>query len=170
MKYFIGVPIPKNYKTKIEMLRAEIKFFTTEPHITLIPPPALPDDDSFVKKVIEVCKNTKSFQITLDKLGQFGKRVLYVGVNSPELIQLHDNIYGELNLEAEKGAYTPHLTIVKQRPGRTVDIDAIKKRAETMLIPCPKFILSSIVIYSQPKEKSIYVPYMVIPLKDTEPI
>ncbi|MGB4437677.1 MAG: hypothetical protein WBJ13_00325 [Sedimentibacter sp.] len=47
MKYFIGVPIPKNYKNKIEMLRAEFRFLTTEPHITLVPPPALPDDDSF---------------------------------------------------------------------------------------------------------------------------
>lgn len=168
MKFFIGVPIPKNYKSKIEMLRAEINFFSTEPHITLIPPPALPDDDSFVKKIIALCKNTKSFQITLDKLGQFGKRVLYIGVNSPELIQLHDIIYDELNLEREKRAFTPHLTVVKQRPGRSVDIEAIKKRAETMLIPCPKFNLKSIVIYIQPKEKSIYVPYMVIPLKDEE--
>ncbi len=165
MKYFIGVPIPKFYKTKIEMLRAEFKFFTTEPHITLIPPPSLPDDDSFVKTVIEICKNTESFDVKLEELGQFGSRVLYVSVNSTGLISLHDKIYESLNLQKEKRAFTPHLTVVKQRPGRQVDIELIKKRAEIKLIPYPDFQLNSIIVYEQPKEKSIYVPYMKIPLK-----
>lgn len=165
MKYFIGVPIPKYYKTKIEMLRAEFKFFTTEPHITLVPPPSLTDDDSFVKTVIETCKNTESFDVKLKGLGQFGNRVLYVSVNSPGLISLHDKIYESLNLQSEKRAFTPHLTVVKQRPGRQVDIEAIKKKAGIKLIPYPEFKLNSIVVYEQPKEKSIYVPYMKIPLK-----
>lgn len=166
MKYFIGVPIPKNYKYKIEMLRAEFKFFTTEPHITLIPPPALPDDDSFVRNVIRVCKEMKSFNIKLENLEQFGNRVLYVGVNSPELINLYDKIYEKLNLEKEKRAFTPHLTVVKQRIGRPIEIKEVKKRAETKLVPYPKFLLKSIIIYEQPKEKSIYVPYMEIPFSN----
>jgi len=93
MKYFIGVPIPQNYKNKIEMLRAEFRFLTTEPHITLIPPPALPDDDSFIKDLIDVCKKTKSFNIKLNGFEQFGNRVLYVNVESPELINLYNEIY-----------------------------------------------------------------------------
>jgi 2'-5' RNA ligase len=61
MKYFLGVSIPKNYKNKIEMLRAQFRFFTTEPHITLVPPPALPDEDDFIKNVIDVCKKNRAF-------------------------------------------------------------------------------------------------------------
>lgn len=163
MKYFIGIPIPKAYKSKLEMLRAKYKFFTTEPHITLVPPPALPDDDSFIKDVIEVCKKTKPFEIKLDGLDQFSNRVLYISVKSPELINLYNETYYRLNLEKEKRGYTPHLTIVKQRLGRPIDIERIKKNAEISLKPYPNFMLKSLVIYHQPKVKSIYIPYMEIP-------
>lgn len=164
MKYFIGVPVPKNYKNKIEMLRAEFRFLTTEPHITLVPPPALPDDDSFIADVIEVCQATKAFNIKLDNLGQFGNRVLYVRVHSPELTNLYNNIYEVLNLQKEQRGFTPHLTVVKQRPNRTIDLEKIKKRAEIKLAPYPEYTLNSIVIYHQPKERFMYVPYMEIPL------
>ncbi len=163
MKYFIGASIPNSYKNKIEMLRAQFKFLTTEPHITIVPPPALPDEDYFIKDLIEVCKNTKPFKIKLNRLGQFGNRVLYVNVISNELIDLYENIYDKLSLEKEKRGYTPHLTIVKQRPKRLIDIEAVKKGAEIKLIPCPEYTLKSIVVYHQPKEKFIYVPYMEIP-------
>lgn len=164
MKYFIGAPIPKAYKNKIELLRAEFRFFSTEPHITLVPPPALPDDDGFVKDIIKICKDTKKIKVALQNIGQFGSRVLYVSVSSPQLIRLHEKIYEELNIKEEERGYTPHLTVVKQRPGRKVDIPEIKDRAEARLAPYPEFFLNSIVIYHQPREKSIYVPYMEIPL------
>lgn len=165
MKYFIGVPIPKNYKNKIEMLRAEFRFFSTEPHITLVPPPALPDEDTFIEKAVEVCKKIKPFNIKLNNLDQFGNRVLYVSVNSPDLINLYEKIYENLNLQHEKRGYTPHLTVVKQRPKRPIDIDKIRKRAEIQLIPSPVYTLNSIIVYHQPKKHSIYVPYMEIPLE-----
>ncbi len=166
MKYFIGAPIPENYKNKIEMLRAEFRFFTTEPHITIVPPPALPDDDSFISDVVDVCRNTKAFKIILNELGQFDSRVLYVGVHSPGLIDLYENIFKALSLPKEKRGYTPHLTIVKQRHNKPVDIDRIKKRAETKLVSASEYTLNSITIYHQPKERFVYLPYMEIPLGD----
>lgn len=165
MKYFIGASIPENYKNKIEIVRAEFRFLTTEPHITIVPPPALPDDESFIKEVIEVCKKTPTFKVKLNQLGQFGNRVLYVGVQSLELIKLYENIYESLNLEKEKRGYTPHLTVVKQRPKRPIDIERVKERAEIKLIPTPEYTLNSITIFHQPKERFIYVPYMEIPLQ-----
>lgn len=164
MKYFIGASIPKNYKNKIEMVRAQFRFLTTEPHITIVPPPALPDEDTFIKNIIEVCKATKALNIKLNTLGQFGNRVLYIDVQSPDLINLYENIYKTLNLEKEKRGYTPHLTIVKQKPKRPIDIETVKSKAEIKLLPAPEYILKTITIYHQPKEKFIYVPYMEIPL------
>lgn len=166
MKYFIGVPIPKNYKNKIEMLRAEFRYFTTEPHITLVPPPALPDDDSFIKQIVEICKSTPKFNVKLNELGQFGNRVLFINVDSPELINLYEKIYQHLDLVKEKRKFTPHLTVAKQRIGRPIDLDLIKKRAEHKLPPYPDFVLNSIVIYKQPKEKSVYLPFMEVPFSE----
>lgn len=163
MKYFIGIPVPDSYKNKIEMLRAESRFLTTEPHITLVPPTALPDDDSFIEKVVEVCRSTKKFQVKLHNLEQFTDRVLYVGVKSPEMIVLYEKIYEALNLEKEKRGYTPHLTIVKQRPRRPIDLEKVRKRAEKRLSPYPEYTLNSIVVYHQPREKFMYLPYMEIP-------
>ncbi len=165
MKYFIGAPIPKIYKNKIEMLRAEFRFFTTEPHITLVPPPALPDEDIFIEKVVEVCRTTSPLNINLGNLDQFGNRVLYVSVDSPGLIDLHKKLYHNLNLQHERRGFTPHLTIVKQRPKRPIDIETIRKRAEIKLIPTYEYTLNSIIVYHQPKEHSIYVLYMEIPLE-----
>lgn len=164
MKYFIGAPIPKNYKNKIEMLRAEFRFLTTEPHITIVPPPALPDDDCFIGSVVEVCRNTESFKVKLGQLAQFGNRVLYVSVDSLELVKLYENIYESLSLKKEDRGYTPHLTVVKQRPRRPIDIGMVKQRAASKLLPSLEYTLKSIVVYHQPKEKFIYVPYMEIPL------
>lgn len=163
MKYFIGAPVPDSYKNKIEMLRAEFRFLTTEPHITIVPPPVLPDEDYFITELIEVCKNTEPFKIKLNKLGQFGSRVLYVNVHSKELVNLYENIFNKLKLTKEKREYTPHLTIVKQRPKRPVDIETIRKRAEVKLTSYPEYTLKSVIVYHQPKEKFIYVPYMEIP-------
>ncbi len=164
MKYFIGATIPENYKNNIEMLRAEFKFLTTEPHITLVPPPSLNDDDSFIKEVLEVCKKTTPIKIKLGDIREFSDRVLYVNVNSPELIKLYYNIFDKLNLKKENRGYTPHLTLVKQRPRHPIDIATIKNIAEIKLIPAPEYILKSITIYHQPKERFIYIPYMKIPL------
>jgi 2'-5' RNA ligase len=164
MKYFIGAPIPKIYKNKIEMLRAEFRFFTTEPHITLVPPTELPDEDTFIEKVIEVCRTTKPFNINLGNLDQFGNRVLYISVDSPGLIDLNKKIYLNLNLQQERRGFTPHLTIVKQRPKRPIDIETIRKRAEIKLIPTHEYTLNSIIVYHQPKEHSVYIPYMEIPM------
>lgn len=164
MKYFIGAPIPRIYKNKIEMLRAEYRFFTTEPHITLVPPPALPEDDIFIKKLIQVCKKTKAFDIKLSKLDQFGNKVLYVSVDSPSLIKLHENIYESLGLKMERRKYVPHLTIAKERPRRPIDIKNVRKRAEMKLLPPPNYTLNSILVYYQPRQGSIYLPYMEIPL------
>ncbi len=164
MKYFIGAPIPKTYKNKIELLRAEFRFFTTEPHITIVPPSALPDEDIFIEKVIEICRSTKPFNINLGNLDQFGNRVLYISADSPGLIDLNKKIYDTLNLQQERRVFTPHLTIVKQRPKRPVDIGTIRKRAEIKLTSTHEYTLNSIIIYQQPKEHSIYIPYMEIPL------
>ena len=169
MKYFIGVSIPKSYKNKIEMLRAEFRFFTTEPHITLVPPPALPDEDDFVEEVVDACKTIAPFDIRLNNLDQFGNRVLYVSVDSPGLIDLHKKLYENLGLQQERRGFTPHLTLVKQRPRRPVDIAAIRKRAEIKLIPALEYTLNSVTVYHQPKERSIYVPYMEIPLAKNHP-
>lgn len=163
MKYFIGIPIPKNFKNKIELLRAKFRFFTTEPHITLIPPPSLPHEDTFIKDLIEVCKNARPFNIKLHNLAQFGNRVLYVKVHSPELIALNKNLYEKLNLKRKKREFIPHLTIVKQRPGRIVNIENIRKLSRRVLPPYPEYTIDSLIIYYQPVEKSIYIPYMVIP-------
>jgi 2'-5' RNA ligase len=165
MKYFIGVPIPKGYKNRIEMLRAEFRFFTTEPHITLVPPPVLSDEDDFVEKVVDVCKTIGPFDIRLNTLDQFGSRVLYVGVDSPGLIDLHKRLYANLDLQQERRGFTPHLTIVKQRPKRPVDIVAVRKRAEIKLLPSLEYTLNTITVYHQPREHSIYIPYMEIPLE-----
>lgn len=164
MRYFIGATVPENYKNKIEMLRAEFRFLTTEPHITIVPPPSLPDEDSFIKEVIGICGKTEPFDIKLGGLGQFRSRVLYVEVNSPGLINLYDNIYKALNLKEEKRGYTPHLTIVKQRPKKPVDIEKVRKEAEVKLIPSAEYTLKSITVYHQPKERFIYIPFMEIPL------
>lgn len=164
MKYLIGIPVPKNYKNKIEMIRAEFRILTTQPHITLVPSSALPSDDSFIKDVIEICKETKPFNIKLDKLEELGNRALYINASSSELISLHHKIYSALNIENKKKEFNPHLTIIKQRPTRPINLEKLKKKTGKHLDILNEFKLNSLVIYRQPKERFIYIPFMEIPL------
>ncbi|MFA9424474.1 MAG: 2'-5' RNA ligase family protein [Sedimentibacter sp.] len=166
MKYFIGIPVPKNYKNKIEMLRAEYRFLTTEPHITLVPPTALPTDDSFIEEVVKACRSTKAITINLDNLERFNNLALYISLHSSELEILYDNICDKLHLQNEKTSYNPHLTVLKQRQNKQIDLEKIKTKIEKRLSPYPAYKLTSLVIYHQPKERFIYVPYMKIPLSD----
>jgi 2'-5' RNA ligase len=133
-----------------------------EGSIVLIDIEKAPEPEESVEEEAEANENDALQKI--QDLGQFGNRVLFVSVDSPGLIDLHNKIYDNLGLEEEKRGYTPHLTIVKQRPKRPVEIDIIRKRAETKLIPAIEYTLDSITVYYQPKEHSIYVPYMEIPL------
>ena len=164
MKYFIGVPIPKPYRDKIDAIRAEFRFFTTEPHITLIPPPSLPDDDTFISPLAGLLRGKDKLKVSLTGTGHFGSRVLYVSVQCPELSKLHDDIQAALGLPDEGRQYTPHLTIAKQRPGRPIKLKDFEERVKAVLPPYTEFNLSFLVVYKQPKEKSIYLPHMRIPL------
>ena len=80
-----------------------------------------------------------------------------------EMSDLPESVLNAIDAGKEKRGYTPHLTIVKKRPGRTIDMERVKKRAEIKLIPATEYTLKSITIFYQPKEHSIYIPYMEIP-------
>lgn len=163
MKYFIGVQVPKEFKNRIEIIRAKFKFFSTEPHITLISPNLLLNDDLFIKDLIRTCKEFGKINIKLESLDNFNNKVLYINVVSPKLIELHYKIHQNLNLEKDTNKFVPHLTIAKHRHNRPINIDRIKTYADLTLHPY-EYNVKSIVVYQQPKEKAIYIPYMKIPL------
>lgn len=164
MKYFIGIQLPESYRKRIENVRDKFNFNSTIPHITIIAPPLLPEDDIFIKDLIDVCSHIEPFEVNLTGLNNFSDRVLYIDMNSDEIINLNKAIREGLNLEEPNKKFIPHLTIVKKRAGRYIDINKARVMSEKYLLPAPKLKVDSIVVYQQPKERSAYRPYIQIPL------
>ncbi len=130
-RLFIAVPIAEEVKIKLRLLlqdlqdsKADLKMVSVENlHFTL---KFLGDvDEEKISEIIDKLTviNQKSFSLSLSGAGVFPSSerigVLWVGINSPELILLMKKINLALNyIHQEKNEEIPHLTITRVKSGR----------------------------------------------------
>lgn len=160
MKYFIGILIPENYKTKIELLRAKNQILMTEPHIKLLPSKALPNNDFFIKKLINICENYNSFDVSFYLPSNYKDKLIYSEVVSKELLLLQEKI--SLCLNIKKHNYSPKIILLKKNKPKKTHIE-LRKRKQNIELKKLSFKVNSIIVYYKPKEDFIYLPYMKIP-------
>ncbi len=164
MQYFIGIKVPNNYSFTIQAIREILNLNTTEPHITVIPPNILPNDDIFIKDLIFICSNISKFDIEINDIGQFDDRVIYLKTSSNELKNVKDKIVKGLDLTESKRAFVPHLTIYKRKFINKANIEKIQQIVKSKLPKKQSFTVSSLVVYEQKTDKAPFKPYMEIPL------
>ena len=172
-EYFIGIVPPKGYLEQIEQLQRKwIKHLGVEPHITLKAQGGLTLDEKWIDKVKKVCENFEPFQMSLDKPMYFGDHILYLSVNSTNLLDLHQKIVREISPSVdlikkyfELDDFVPHLTLGKVQNGLSVqELRDMEKLAENELTPYPNFEVDFIRIYELSIEKQRYEKYLDISL------
>jgi 2'-5' RNA ligase len=172
-EYFIGIVPPKEYLERIEQLQRKwMKHLGVEPHITLKAQGGLTLDRNWIDKVKRVCENFEHFQMSLDKPMYFGDSILYLSVNSHNLLDLHQKIVREISPSDdiikkyfELDDFVPHLTLGKVQNGLSIqELRDMEKLAEKELTPYPNFEVKFIRIYELSIEKQRYDKYLDIPL------
>jgi 2'-5' RNA ligase len=170
-EYFIGIVPPKEYLDRIEQFQRKwIKHLGVEPHITLKAQGGLTLDKTWINKVKKVCENFEPFQMNLDKPMYFGDFILYLSVNSSNLLDLHQKVVREISPSDdlikkyfELDDFVPHLTLGKLQNGLTIqELRDMEKLAENELTPYPNFEVNFIRIYELSIEKQRYEKYLDI--------
>jgi len=123
MKFFIGIIPPVATKEKIFDFQKsfpsnKVPYFN-EPHITLKAPSSLTEDKAWLAQVIALIGDHSPFQISLEDLGEFDDRVLFLEpAFSVGLMGLHSKLMDLLNPDEEASKkffegslYEPHLTL-----------------------------------------------------------
>lgn len=172
-EYFIGIVPPKEYMDRIEHLQRKwMKHLGVEPHITLKAQGGLTLDKKWIDKVKKVCENFEPFQMSLDKPMYFGDFILYLSVNSNNLLDIHQKIVQEISPSDDEikkyfelDDFVPHLTLGKVQNGLSIqELRDMEKLAEKELTPYPNFEVNFIRIYELSIEKQRYDKYLDIPL------
>ncbi|WP_345953499.1 2'-5' RNA ligase family protein [Mucilaginibacter sp. PAMB04168] len=172
MKYFAGIVPPLHIYRKLLEIQQQFGGNRLEPHITLRPPVSPLDAEAWVNIVTETASNFQPFDIKLPCTGYFGKRVLFVSVNSTRLGLLHDLLIPALKPfetpEVNKGpeGFHPHLTLGRAWCGFTPEnFIQMQQLADAYLSASPvSFEATHVRIYHKPDHHGRYQPYKDVSL------
>jgi 2'-5' RNA ligase len=171
MKYFIGVVPPKNIYDTILNIQSQFGDNRLEPHITLRPPVIVKDVDQWIKEIKTLCATVQSFNIKLPVTDRFGKRVLFISVESPELTQLYKKLGPAIKPFEQPGQednrpYHPHLTLGRSWCGFTKeDFDGMQQLADEFVLQKDlSFVVNSIRVYHKPGHTKRYETLIDVPL------
>ncbi|QSX07038.1 2'-5' RNA ligase family protein [Sedimentibacter sp. zth1] len=164
MQYLIGLEIPKNYKSNVLALRESYNFKSTEPHINIISPKMLPDDDSFVSSLIKVCNNIKPFTVNILNIQTFDNKIIYQKIESNSLLKIRNLIIDNLYLTNNKSLYKPNFIIYQKKFLNQHKLLKIKKIAQYYLPANNSYLINSIVVYEQKHKNKPFKPYIQINL------
>ncbi|HEX8334413.1 MAG TPA: 2'-5' RNA ligase family protein [Segetibacter sp.] len=165
MNFFIGIVPPTVISEDIFYIQNQFGNNRLEPHITLRPPVALKDEAKWIEVVEEFCKSFPPFTIDLTGTGNFGKRVLFIKLRSPELLKLEEQLVNaikpyeqESQKTDDRKGYHPHLTLGRSWCGFTKeDFSQMKILADEYLAKEPvSFDVDFLRIYHKPKSNEGY--------------
>lgn len=174
MQYFIGIINPIEYQQRIvEFQKRWVNNplpGMVEPHVTLKAQGGLTEDLSWVDSVKDICSRFPCYQLTISEPRFFGKDILYLSVESPELFELHKQLVNAVSPSSELikqyfelNDFTGHLTLAKTYYGLTEsELQDMKIEAESALSPFPTFEVKFVRIYREIQNR--YKPFLDIEL------
>ncbi|HAM81539.1 2'-5' RNA ligase family protein [Ornithinibacillus bavariensis] len=176
MQYFIGIVPPESFKDKLIAFRGRWPNHrinkVVEPHITLKAQGGLTASEEWLANIINVCENFHPFRIRVEDPKFFFDNILFLSVESVELVELHYKIVQVVAPSAELikqyyelDDYIPHMTLGKTAYGMThqelIDMEAAVKEE---LSPYPSFEVNFIRVYKE-FESEKYLKFLDIPLE-----
>lgn len=170
MRYFIGIAPPE--KRSEEILKFQMSWKENqfpqwvEPHITVKAQGGLDESMTWLDEVARVAQETTPFWLRLGPPQTFGSDVVFLSVESPELVALHSRLVDAINPSAllrqmyfeRPGEFIPHLTLGTTACGLTEkSVEEIKEQAIRIASSEP-FEAQFIRLYRQDHEEAKYLP------------
>lgn len=163
MKYSIGIEIPKNYKSDVGVIRHKFKNKLSEPHINIITSKFLPNDDSFISKLIELCSTISPFCVKTKEINIYKKSLIYQHIESKRLIEIRNTIAKALDISLPK-YYNSYYTIYAKNFISTPKLNVLKELSTTCLKSDYVYTVHSIIVYKENKLSGLYDTFMKINL------
>ncbi|MEE6449466.1 2'-5' RNA ligase family protein [Gottfriedia acidiceleris] len=177
MQYFIGIAPPDAFMKKIVKFQQQWEnnrlVEGVEPHITVKAQGALTPDMKWLERVKKICENFLSFKVKISNPKFFGEDILYLSVESDELIKLHEIVVEAISPPQELiktyfelDEYIPHLTIGQTHFGLTnLELNDMAIKAIEELTPSETFKVEFVRVYES-TETGKYIKLIDIPLKN----
>lgn len=159
VEYFIAIVPPEKYKESIMHFQKRWSDNTlpdfVEPHITVKSQAGLNEDESWIDSIKIICGSFPSFKLWLKNVKSFGKSIVYLGVESERINELHRRIVEAIhpNPEISKryyelDLYEPHLTLGSKEYGMSeIELSEMMKLANKYFPDFQPFIVNSLRIY-----------------------
>ena len=159
IQHFIGISLPRNYAFQvIEFQRKWVKNAlpnVVEPHITVKSQAGLGEDLKWIQEVTEICGTFSTFELSLTGINTFGDSVVFLGVESSKIHQLHRRLVNAISPdlhESEKyfelDRYVPHLSLGTTEFGMNeVEIRDMRESALNTFTEPYTFTVSHLSIY-----------------------
>lgn len=168
-KYFLGLSLPLALRGKVLDFRAECILPGEEPHITVKAPCGLGVSEGWLEPVRKLCQVFPPIHVRIKGLGNFGSSVLYLKVESPGLVSLHNQLVSALGISLvdqaacfEGPQYVPHLTLL-QRQGAELPMGRLAELATKRFEPS-SFTANSLTVYKKAGLQPLYEAYHVMSL------
>jgi 2'-5' RNA ligase len=173
MWFFIGVTPTEDIQKRI--VRFQTAFsnrFVVEPHITIKAQSGLTADRAWLKPVEDLLRQQTPFPVELTGPRWFGDEVLYLGVRSPSLHRIHDDLVRLINPSPElrhkyfeDQPFVPHLTLGETRYTHVSKeiLPSMEAQANRELIDLPPFQVTFARIYQQANPNEPYTTLLDVP-------
>jgi 2'-5' RNA ligase len=174
MWYFIGVTPPEDIKKRIVHFQNEFSYkWVVEPHITIKTQSGLTADRAWLQPVERYLRQQHPFQVEVTGLRWFADEVLFLGVQSPGIHIVRDDLLRVVNPSEklrrkyfEDLPYVPHLTLADVRYGIAKDVlRSMEPRARQELIDLPPFPVTFSRVYQQASLSEPYTTLFDIPFE-----
>lgn len=147
-RYYIGLQLPPKVSDQIRLLQRRLHdpietIEPLEPHITLLPPPAVEaiDPQNLALHAKAAAKATWPLPLHLTSVSTFGGHAVAFLVESDGIYELQQQLVNLLPFAADvtyypQPAFVPHVTVVQAIRGKTLPIklsDRYKREAERLL-------------------------------------
>jgi 2'-5' RNA ligase len=170
MQYFIGIVPPDEYLERVVAFQKRWLSNglpnVVEPHVTVKAQSGLTLDMAWLGKVKVIRSSFSKFQLALSEPALFGNQVIFLSVQSNELLELHKKLVNVVTPSkelmqryVELDLFTPHLTLGQTYWGmKESEILEMKSEAGDVLAPFPTFTVSYVRVYKevQPNKYQLY--------------
>jgi 2'-5' RNA ligase len=177
MEYFIAITPPKEQGEEIRQFQKRWPSNRlpdlVEPHITVKSQAGLSDDEIWLGSVKAMCESFPIFGVSIKSVNSFGASVVYLGIESKKIKELHSKIVRAVSPDPEASMkyfeldlYEPHLTLGAKEYGMSeIELSEMKKIANNCLHDFQPFVVNSLRVYKLLENK--YQKIHEIDLKQT---
>ena len=159
LEYFIAIVPPKKYEESITKFQRRWSSNTlpdfVEPHITVKSQAGLTEDGCWIDSINSICGSFPVLNLAIKGVKSFGNSVVYLGVESDKINELHRRIVGAISPDPEISRryyeldlYEPHLTIGSKEYGMSeIELSEMMKFANEYFLDFQPFIVKSLRLY-----------------------